>query len=563
MKILNRIFVILCLIFLGNTVLAQPNSTELMSEINSDEIYQKDTGVFTWGELYSWLFRRSVFNKSYALIIGIGDYNEWPTLESPYHDAIQMRDFLIKDANFDYVFTLTNASASKERINALMEDFFPNILTENDRFLFYFSGHGTQRQIGDKLFGYLVLQNSESEKSYGSMINMLDIERWDNLIYPTRHALFILDSCFSGIAGQQLKSPLDTKKIERLSQYGHHLITAGTANEESFASMNNWGGSLFTYAFLEAARGKADLRSVDYDADGIVSLKELMKYIEDYIDQTSVALKAQHPLSKKGITMSPQISNLQQNKGEFFFISDSFKEQYLAGRDVSALTYGDLQDKGLPIDNLSQKFLEFDEKSFHEYFTTSIGIEECKPEQALQCVRTLKDRLYFIRGRGDAEEMSSTPSKSRNSFENCIFCSKLNTADHRAIFEYLGDTIGLTFRKSNVLASVQALVDLYGAKELLNLYGTQLFENIIYLFEHEWQQENEKERLHKALEYVVEQIREENIDFDARLDQKQKFLNPEYENWNGIQKFFYRFEKRVPGTTAFVRARLQNYLNQY
>jgi hypothetical protein len=346
MKILNRIFVILCLLFCGNTAFAQPSSTDLMSGFKRDEIYQKDSGVFTWGQLYTWLFRRSEFNKSYALIIGIGDYNEWPKLESPSHDATRMRDFLIEDADFDYVITLTDARASKERINALMEDIFPDMLTEDDRFLFYFSGHGTQRQIGDKLFGYLVLQDSGSENSYGSMLNMLDIERWDSLIYPTRHALFILDSCFSGIAGQQPKSPLETKKIERLSQYGHHLITAGTADEESIGSLKNWGGSLFTYAFLEAVRGKGDLRSVDYDADGIVSLKELMKYVEDYIDHASVTLKAQHPLSKKEITMSPQISNLQQNKGEFFFINKSFKEQNLAGRDVSELTNRDLQVSG-------------------------------------------------------------------------------------------------------------------------------------------------------------------------------------------------------------------------
>lgn len=259
------------------------------------------------------------FNKSYAIVIGIGDYidSSWPKLESPVHDAIRVRDYLINSAEFDYVVTLTNGSATKDRIEELMVEKFPAMLTTRDRFLFYFSGHGTQRTIKGSTFGYLVMRGS-SNKSYGNMISMQDIEKWDSLIHPTKHVLFILDTCFSGLAGFQTKSPFKKKTIERLSQYSHYLITAGSADEESVASLQKWGGSLFTDSFLRAVYGNADLRSGDYKSDGVVSLMELMAYIGDRIDYESVMLNNNRILKKK-IVMSPQVSQLQNSIGEFFF----------------------------------------------------------------------------------------------------------------------------------------------------------------------------------------------------------------------------------------------------
>ena len=309
---------------------------------NVEQVYKKSDRK-TWGDIYNWSFNRSEFrkSKSFALVIGISDYvksQDWPKLESPYNDAIRVRDFLINDEGFDHVVTLTNAKATKQKINHYMDDVFPDLIKDNDRFLFYFSGHGTQRIISAATFGYLVLQNCSS-KSYGEMITMEDIERWDRLLYPKRHVLFVLDCCFSGLAGHQRKSPLTDKKLERLSQYAHYLITAGTANEESVGSLSKWQGSLFTDSFLKAALGRGDMSSQDYPADGVVSLKELMKYIGDRIDDESAKAKSKIPGSK-GIKMSPQISDLQNNEGEFFFISRHFKNKKAGNVRDNRLDFG-------------------------------------------------------------------------------------------------------------------------------------------------------------------------------------------------------------------------------
>ena len=298
--------------------------TSQSGEFDIEEIYQKQDTA-SWGDNFFSIFGRKEFGRSYALVIGIGDYKEVSSLEAPYYDAVRVRDFLIETGDFDYVVTLTNAKATKEKITKLMEETFPNLVRKNDRFLFYFSGHGTQRLIGNVPFGYLVMQNSSLE-SYGNMITMDEIQRWDDLIYNARHVLFVLDSCFSGLAGQQHKSLLTEIKLERLSQYSHKLITAGTAGEKSLASLRKWHGSLFTDSFLKGASGKADLSSKDYKADGIVSLMELMKYIGDRIDDET-AKQSKRFLPSKKIKMSPQISDLQNNEGEFFFVTDKIKNK--------------------------------------------------------------------------------------------------------------------------------------------------------------------------------------------------------------------------------------------
>ena len=252
----------------------------------------------TWGEVFGQVVGGSEFGKSYALVIGISDYAYWPYLEASLVDAKRVHDFLIQDAGFDYVRMLTNAKVTRARIDELMQEFFPRQLGKDDRFLFYFSGHGTQRGMRRGVMGYLPLITAERQ-GYASMISMDDIERWSRLLGDVRQTLFVLDACFSGLAGVQRKGPLSDKTLAGLSQYGHHLITAGTADEESVASVKLWGGSLFTDAFLRGASGRADASTPEYPPDGVVSLKELVEYIRHRIDFKS---------QKNRIRMSPQIS---------------------------------------------------------------------------------------------------------------------------------------------------------------------------------------------------------------------------------------------------------------
>ncbi len=279
-----------------------------------DRPFLKTASEKTWGEHLVDAVGFGGFSKSYALVIGISDYaggyDDLPTGK----DAQRMAAYLIEEADFDYVHLLTEDKVTKERVTELMGEEFPNLLDANDRFLFYWSGHGDTRTVasGDGRFGYFPLWNTEPQR-WSRMIAMEDVKRWDRFL-PARQRLYLLDSCFSGLAGTVAKSatPQDWR-IEQLAQPSSHVMSAGTESERTIAS-DRWGGSLFTMALLEGLRGAADARS-RYVPDGIVSLSELKSYVQERVlnERQAEGWRDQ---------ITPQVRDLLTSSGEFFFLVD-------------------------------------------------------------------------------------------------------------------------------------------------------------------------------------------------------------------------------------------------
>lgn len=164
-----------------------------------DEAYRKPDSDRSWGDLLADFVGYQGFSRSYALIVGISDFDHYPDLPTA-HDPIRMRDFLVDEAGYDYVHVLTDDKATKARIDELMVDVLPGMMKANDQFLFYWSGHGEQRPnaLGGQV-GYLPVATSLEDR-YSTMVSMGDIQRWDALL-EAKQALFLLDACFSGLAG--------------------------------------------------------------------------------------------------------------------------------------------------------------------------------------------------------------------------------------------------------------------------------------------------------------------------------------------------------------------------
>ena len=300
-----------------------------------DEEYRKPADKKTWGELLLDFVGHPGVGKSYALVVGISQYDNYPSLPTA-NDPLRMRDFLLNEAGFDYVHVLTDDKATKARIEELMVDVLPGMIHDNDRFLFYWSGHGTQRpnDFGGQV-GYLPLASSPIGK-YATMISMGDIQRWDEVIHA-KQALFLLDSCLSGLAGSAGKSEPQELQIDQLDKPAHDLVSAGTAEEETIAG-DRWGGSIFTDAILRGMRGEADA-ATSYPKDGVVSLSELIGYVK-----TRVAFEAPAAGWTKSIT--PQPYNLRSNTGEFFFLTDDRK---LAKLESVGAQYQGHFENGMPV----------------------------------------------------------------------------------------------------------------------------------------------------------------------------------------------------------------------
>jgi hypothetical protein len=262
----------------------------------------------TWASKVGGIFTSG---KSIAVVIGISNYigeraGGYPALQTAKLDAEKMINFLINDAGFDTIYVLTDNDATKQKIDQLMTDIIPGVVKSTDRFLFYWSGHGDQRQnrADGSTFGFLPLTNSKRNEFY-AMVSIDDISRWDRYL-SARHSLFVLDACLSGLAGAEKKSPRDSR-LEQLSLPAHHLLTAGTANE-NVISGDKWTGGLFTDSFIVGAKGQAS------GSLGVVSLFSLIEFIQE-----RVVIEKQAVNWSKSLT--PQLRSLQAGDGGFYFVS--------------------------------------------------------------------------------------------------------------------------------------------------------------------------------------------------------------------------------------------------
>lgn len=306
------------------------------SNAGVDEVYEKTVDRLSWGQILNFFVGNEDFEKSYAFVVGISNYTHYSQLPTE-NDALRMRDFLVNEAGFDYVHLLTDDKATWGRIHELMVDDFRNRINENDRFLFYWSGHGAQIKVGTGYEGYLPLAGSPKGK-LSTMVSMSDLQRWDRLI-RARQALFLLDACFSGLAGRASKAPARELTISQLSGPAHHLMTAGTGEEEAIAG-DRWGGSLFTAAILEGLGGAADTETV-FERDGVVSLNELIAYVK-----TRIAIEKSNAGWSRSIT--PQLRDIGStpNQGEFFFLTNEFKVRKAGGVPAQGQV---VIEKGMPL----------------------------------------------------------------------------------------------------------------------------------------------------------------------------------------------------------------------
>ncbi|MEL7132535.1 MAG: SUMF1/EgtB/PvdO family nonheme iron enzyme [Pseudomonadota bacterium] len=245
--------------------------------------------------------------KSYALVVGISDFDEFSDLPTA-QDPVRMRDYLVEEAGFDHVHILTGDKVTKDRLEELMLDDFRQLVGPNDRFLFYWSGHGETLGQGLGARGFLPLKTSRKGR-YSSMVSMDDIADWDS--YITAHqVLYLMDSCFSGLVGSAPQSDLADITRAQLSGPARHVITAGRADEQTIA-VDQLGGSVFTHALLNGLRGAADAENA-LGKDNLVSVGELKSYLGQEVTRLRTRFGWQR-------SITPQIRDLTGSDGAFFF----------------------------------------------------------------------------------------------------------------------------------------------------------------------------------------------------------------------------------------------------
>jgi len=133
--------------------------------------------------------------KNYLLVIGIDKYEHFNQLNNAVRDAQTFKSILLERYQFkpETTFELFDEKATRKNIlNKLVE--LESLVTEDDNFVLYFSGHGMMNQRKTKGFWVPVDAESDSEVDY--LPNSRIKDQLDEI--HAHHIYLIVDSCFSG-----------------------------------------------------------------------------------------------------------------------------------------------------------------------------------------------------------------------------------------------------------------------------------------------------------------------------------------------------------------------------
>lgn len=231
------------------------------------------------------------YGKSWAVVIGINDYQAWPKLEYAVNDAKSVAEHLSSKLGFakENIITLYDKDATSERIAEVLgyQLADPKVVKENDRVFVFYAGHGATRELPNgKSLGYIIPVDAEATKFQNRAISMTQLNDFSAMI-PAKHIYFVMDSCYSGLALTRAGVSVG-QSINYINQItsrkARQILTAGGADQQ-VSDGGPGGHSIFTWTFLQAIEGLADT-----DNNGYVTASELGTYVapvvSSYSDQT-------------------------------------------------------------------------------------------------------------------------------------------------------------------------------------------------------------------------------------------------------------------------------------
>jgi uncharacterized caspase-like protein len=152
-----------------------------------------------FAEIYNVVFTSQStrpFGKSIAFLVGVSKYSHLSQLPSVSNDVSDMRSFLLETAGFDEVYVAKDEIVNRDLIEQYVKGVLPAKMQKDDRLLFYYSGHGGDNQ-GQT--GYMLFSGAQRSQFYGPDVLAVDsLNDWSREL-QIKHALFILDSCSSGL----------------------------------------------------------------------------------------------------------------------------------------------------------------------------------------------------------------------------------------------------------------------------------------------------------------------------------------------------------------------------
>lgn len=170
------------------------------------------------------------------------------------------------------VHSLLDKDATRSAIRDVMEGLKES--RPEDVIIIYLAGHGDTID-GDWYFMPTeITRPEEADHVRDKAIGAEELDEWINEA-PAQKIAMLIDACKSGAALTKTRGFEDRKNLSRLARtYGIHVMAAAAKGQFAL-ELEELGHGAFTYTLLEGLDGKADL-----SGDGIISVRELMGYVE-------------------------------------------------------------------------------------------------------------------------------------------------------------------------------------------------------------------------------------------------------------------------------------------
>ena len=354
-----------------------------------------------------------IYDNSWALIIGINDYENVPDLHYAVEDALAIKNMLINEFNFsrNNVRVLIDKEASQSNINKEMSKLLKSAGV-NDRVVFYFAGHGETEELGleEVATGFLMPSDADVENLYFSAIPMEDL-RSVSKFSKAKHMLFLVDACYSGLAavntrGLSTNSPNYIDKITQ--ENARQIITAGQ-KDEKVLEKDEWEHSAFTKNLISGLKDK----KANSNGDDFITGSELGFYLQE-----KVSLDTEN-------SQTPQVKRLTTHEGEMIFLSKSEKTKQKTDYEL------DLKKLILELEQLkvNQKVVK---KNVRVIKPGSTGLYARNPSQEVMIVR------IFYRPSGLAYEAKF---KLNINASDEMSWSKVSLIEIDDVLEIKGETI--------------------------------------------------------------------------------------------------------------------------
>ncbi len=248
------------------------------------------------------------YNTSWAVIIGINEYENLMPLRFAFQDAREIQNLLISNFGFpkkNIKLLIDKAATLKNIRDDLYE--IAGMANEKDRILVYFAGLGETKSLKNGVDkGYLIPTDGNIDKIFSTCLPMTEIKEIANLTVA-KHVLFLMDACFSGLA------TVNTRGIDRSTEgyiekivrdQARQIITAG-GKKDKVIEKDEWGHSAFAKNLIQGLKSAV----ADQDYDGYITADELGSFLQKRVTIDSEYLQ------------TPLKARFGSGEGEFVFLA--------------------------------------------------------------------------------------------------------------------------------------------------------------------------------------------------------------------------------------------------